>query len=328
MKLARYIGIPLSILTIISFILYFGPIKVLHSISLLPPYYFLIFIIALIFHIFSQIFWGFRIYFLTYGRGKPIKLTDAIKVVISSLFASTITPGYVGGEPIRIKKLMDYGLNPGESTAITVGERGFDSIFFGIFFLLLVLDGFIYSSYRIYLFAGGILLLVFLIIIVLSISGKTHLGRLVKGIFSIYSRISGKNHNTERIEKEVESYSNVMKDMFSGNIVVFILGLSSTFLLWISDFFVPIVLILGFGIHVNFITVILIEVILVLISLAPITPGAAGIMEILMIASFTSIVGTQFILIFVIMWRFITFYFNIIFGSFYLHWILKESPKK
>jgi len=327
-RIARLIGIPLSVVTIIAFILYFGINNVLDSILLLSPYYIVFFIIALLFHIASQVFWGFRIYFLTYGRGKPVGLRNAIRAVIASLFASTITPGYVGGEPIRIKKLVDYGLNVGEATAITVGERGFDAIFFGFFFFILILDGFLYSSLRLYLIAGGIVILGFFAIILLSIGGKKHLNRFVGRIYSLISKFSGRNHNQKKIEDEVENYSRVMKELFSKDPAIFILALASTFLLWSVDFYVPIILILGFGIHPDILYIILIQIVLVLISLAPLTPGASGIMEILMIATFTSVVGARLILIFVIMWRFITFYFNIIFGSFYLHWVLKEKPNK
>jgi len=327
-RIARLIGIPLSVGTILAFILYFGIDNIINSILLLSPDYIVFFIIAILFHIASQVFWGFRIYFLTYGRGKPVGLRNAIRAVIASLFASTITPGYVGGEPIRIKKLVDYGLNVGEATAITVGERGFDSIFFGFFFFILLLDGFFYSSLKLYLIAGGIVIAAFFAIILLSISGKKHLNIIVGRIYGIVSKFTGKNHNEMKIQDEVENYSRVMKELFSKDPIIFSLSLISTFLLWSVDFYVPVILILGFGIKPDILFIILIQIILVLISLAPITPGASGIMEILMIATFTSVVGPKLILIFVIMWRFITFYFNIIFGSFYLHWVLKEKSDK
>ena len=87
---------------------------------------------------------------------------------------------------------------------------------------------------------------------------------------------------------------------------------------------VPAVLILGFGYPPNLIDVIFIQVLLVLVSLLPVTPGSAGIMEVLMIATFSAFFPNGGIVAFVLIWRFITFYLNLIIGSLSLHFVVAK----
>ncbi len=329
-KGARYIGIGISIITLSIFIYIYGPYNLLRTISSLPSIFILFFIAALAFHMLSFAFWSFRIKFLSYVNGYKISFYQAFITVISSLFVATLTPGYIGGEPIRIKKLSDYGIPAGSSTAIVLGERGFDSIFFIIVFAFIILSGFVTLTYEFHIYAiiGIIVLIAFLGFLVLSIGAKNFLkvvtDKIIKFILRMDKKGKRNKENLEKVAQGIELFADSTKKMFVKRPAMLVVGVLITSLLWLSDFSVPVILIMGFGIKPDVIYILFIQVILVLISLIPITPGAAGIMEILMLATFAIFLPHNYLVIFIIIWRFITFYFNILIGSFSIHKIVTK----
>lgn len=329
-KGAKYIGIGISILTLSVFIYIYGPFNLLRTLSSLPSIFILFFIAALAFHLLSFIFWSFRIKFLSFVNGYKITFYQAFITVISSLFIATLTPGYIGGEPVRIKKLNDYGIPAGSSTAIVLGERGFDSIFFILIFTFIILSGFVTLTYEFHIYAiiGIVVLIVFLAFLVLSIGAKNFFKVLIEKIEKFLVKIDKKGkrnrENFSKVAEGIELFADSTKTMFIKKPAMLVAGVLITSLLWLSDFSVPVILIMGFGIRPDIIYILFIQVILVLISLIPITPGAAGIMEILMLATFAAFLPHNYLVIFIIIWRFITFYFNILLGSFSIHKIVTK----
>lgn len=327
---ARYIGIIISILTLSIFVYIYGPYNLLSTMEMLPVSFVIFFLIALGFHFLSFVFWSFRIKFLSYVNKFRISFYQSFVTVISSLFVATLTPGYIGGEPVRIKKLSDYGIPTGTSTAIILGERGFDSIFFVIVFAFIILSGYftLTAAFHLYAIIGLIVLLVFLAVLILSIGAKnfikTLLNRIENFLIKIDKKGKRKRESFSKIAGEIELFSDSTKIMFIKKPSLMLIGVIITSLIWLSDFTVPLILIMGFGVRPDVVYIIFIQVFLVLISLIPLTPGAAGIMEILMLATFSIFLPHNYLVIFIIIWRFITFYFNIIIGSLLVHKIVTK----
>jgi uncharacterized protein (TIRG00374 family) len=326
----KFLGIAISIITLGVFVYIYGPYNLLKTISSLPPIYLVFFLTALGFHLLSLVFWALRIKYLASVNGQKITFMQSLLTVVSSLFAATLTPGYIGGEPVRIKKLSDYGMNPGSSAALVLGERGFDAIFFIVVLFLIIIGGFISISgpFKLYVYIGGVVLILFLVILIVSMGAASLFKKILFRIENYFTRKDKKEGKRKelflKIAKEIETFTSSTKTMFIKNPGVVFAGVTITALLWISDFSVPVVLIMGFGITPDILYIIFVQVILVLISLIPITPGAAGIMEVLMLATFSIFLPHGFLVIFIIFWRFITFYFNIILGSFTIHKIVTK----
>jgi len=327
---SKFLGIGVSVVTLLVFTIIYGPGNLYRTFVSLPPYFLLFFLAALSFHILSFVFWSLRIVVLARANGFKISFPRAFIVVMSSLFAASITPGYVGGEPIRIKKLNDYGVPVGNATAIALGERGFDSIFFVIIFAFVILSGLeiLTGQLRLYAIVGIVVLVIFLTFLLLSMGAHTMMKRTMGWIERVVKRFERKGKNYEqalpKIFEHVEAYSSSTRQIFLKNPVVLTAGIAITSLLWLSDFSVPTILLIGFGVSPNIIYVIFIQVILVLVSLIPLTPSSAGIMEVLMIATFSIFLPHSSLIAFVIVWRFITFYFNLAIGSLGFHKIVAK----
>jgi uncharacterized protein (TIRG00374 family) len=325
---SKYIGIAISAATILIFALIYGPANLVRAISSLPSTFYLFFLAAIALHIASFIFWALRIKILSRSNGYKISFVKSFITVISSLFAASITPGYVGGEPVRIKKLSDYGEPVGTATAIALGERGFDSIFFVGVFAFVILSGLevLTGDLRLIAIIGFILLVLFLLFILASMGVVSLMNRIKGWVERMVKRFDkSEKKYVERLPKffeHVETYASSSKEIFLKHPGALVLGVVTTSLLWVSDFMVPVMLILGFGYAPNIIDVIFIQVLLVLISLIPVTPGSAGIMEVLMIATFSPFLPNGGIVAFVLIWRFITFYLNLIIGSLSLHYVV------
>ncbi|MEM0141197.1 MAG: flippase-like domain-containing protein [Thermoplasmatales archaeon] len=326
----KYIGIGVSVITIAVFAFIYGPFNLLRTFASLPTYFILFFLAALCLHILSFMFWATRIMVLSRANGMKVPFSKSLVAVVSSLFAASLTPGYVGGEPVRIKKLVDYGASAGTATAIALGERGFDSIFFVFVFLLVIITGIeiISGELRLYATIGIAVLGAFIVFLFLSMRAHKiagHINSVVQWFLDragIRKRLL-KNEMPD-VAGEVQSYSVSTRKIFINKPAYLAAGITVTSMMWLSDFSVPLFLLLGFGVMPSLIYIIFIQVVLVLISLIPLTPGSAGLMEILMFATFSIFLSHSQLVAFVIIWRFITFYFNIILGSFALHKIVTK----
>jgi len=327
---AKYIGIGISILTLAIFALVYGPENLLKTFVSLPVYFLFFFLAALCLHILSFIFWASRISILSKASGIRVTFPRAMIVVLSSLFAASLTPGYVGGEPVRIKKLSDYGASYGTSTAVVLGERGFDAIFFVSVFIIVILTGLgiVSGKIGIYAVAGTIVLVFFIVFLFISMSAHRAAGKINSVVSWIFTRIRKGGRWLQRdapdITEEVQSYSLSTRQIFLNRPGYFVAGIAVTTGMWLSDFSVPILPPAGLRCH----------------AFSPVrdiypghscphlpgpnNTGAAGLMEVIMLATFSVFLSHSYLVAFVIMWRFITFYFNIILGSLALHKIVTK----
>ncbi|MCL4447543.1 MAG: flippase-like domain-containing protein [Thermoplasmatales archaeon] len=327
---SKFLGIAVSAVTLLIFIFVYGPENLLRTFSTLPSDFYIFFLAALALHVVSFLFWGLRIKLLSRTNGYKISFFKSFIAVMTSLFAASITPGYVGGEPVRIKKLIDYGEPAGTATAIALGERGFDSIFFVGVFAFAILTGLetLSGDLRILAMIGTVLLVLFLSFLLVSMGASSLMNRLKSWIERVARRFDRKGKKYEeslpKVFEHIEIYASSTKKIFLHHPGALIIGVLVTSLLWISDFMVPTALLIGFGVMPNLLDIIFIQIILVLISLIPVTPGSAGIMEVLMIATFSVFLPHGGIVAFVIIWRFITFYFNLIVGSLSLHYLVTK----
>lgn len=87
-------------------------------------------LLGVVLHILSWIFYSIRLRSLATLAGHWISFELSLRSTLASNFLAAITPSSAGGEPLRIKILADDGLSYGSATAVAVGERLLDSIFF------------------------------------------------------------------------------------------------------------------------------------------------------------------------------------------------------
>ena len=91
----------------------------------------------------------------------------------------------------------------------------------------------------------------------------------------------------------------------------------STSLMWIVDFLIPSIILIGLGFDPHWIFILTSMVIIILITIIPITPGGSGLAEFSGYFLFSQIVPADIAAVLVILWRVITFYPNLLLGLFY-----------
>ena len=64
--------------------------------------------------------------------GGEISLKNSVAIILSSLFAASITPAHAGSEVVRVQLLRRFKLSIGDASAVVLGEDMLDALFLGI----------------------------------------------------------------------------------------------------------------------------------------------------------------------------------------------------
>jgi hypothetical protein len=121
-------------------------------------------------------------------------------------------------------------------------------------------------------------------------------------------------HFARSIDHEVDNFHNTLSDFLSHGKSGLVYGLIFTVLFWFCEFIIVSFLLIGLSQPPIFVESLIIQLVIAVIMMIPLTPGASGIAEI----SFTSLYGlfvnSSILGILVVLWRSILFYFNILLG--------------
>ncbi len=290
------------------------------------------FIIAFFLQIISWFIWGARLKVLSHEIEKNFKISiwESTKIVIANLFLAAITPSMAGGEPVRIYLLKKDGLSVGAATASVLGERLLDAVFI----IFCVPIGFFVFRNKIeigYIQIGlsvGILLfvlIIFLFILTMNYPSKTKsfLITISKKIDKI-RKIKSKDKILDRINSEVDNFHKCMIYFITEGKKIFIIAGSLTILYWLTIFMIPSMIFLGLGLKPYYILSYSAQILLIVVIMLPTTPGSSGITEGFLAGLYSVIIGSSLIGIFILIFRFITFHFNLIIGAIFQYKIFKS----
>jgi len=295
------------------------------------------FLIAILLNILYWILWAARLKILSnaFDKNLNISLAESTKIIIANLFLACITPSMAGGEPVRIHLLNKDGMSLGGATAVVIAERLFDAIFI---LIMVPIAFFIFQGIRDLGFAGKGLLIgivVFAGFILLFIYAIIRPEKTKSFLIFISNKISksSKKKNKEgkiikRINQEVDNFHNSMMS-FRGNEGRKALLKASviTVLFWSTGFIVPSMILLGLGLPPYFIESYAAQVLLLVIIMMPTTPGSAGVAEAGIYGLYGILIGTgegSLIGVFLILYRFISYYMNLIAGAIFQHRVFKS----
>ena len=282
--------------------------------------------LAIGFRILALIFWGVRIQVLSRALGYRVNLPPAVNMVLAGLLAGTITPGQVGNDPVRVHELYRAGVKIGDATAVVIMERFLDGIILTVMGLLIMT---IMTEYFLSVFSPALLILVviawifmisFLFIPLFAIRYpekiKNFLMRLVNWLVPRLFRMSA-SHNwiTERADHEIDNlFTSMARFTGTARRGLFIGGIM-TGLFWITEFMVSSIIMMGLGLSPFILESFFFQILIAIIMMIPLTPGSSGITELSTSSLYALIIPSGMIGIFVLLWRFVTFYLNIILGS-------------
>lgn len=283
-------------------------------------------LLAIAFRLIALGIWGLRIQVMSGSLGYRVPLPHCMNMVLAGLLAGTITPGQAGGEPVRVHELYRSGVKLGDAAAVVIMERVLDGIILTVMGIILMtlMTRFFWSSFSpgLYLLViiAWILMISFLIIPVLAIRypemTKKVLMKLVNWLVPKLSWWSSSPQTlVELADKEIDNLFMSMA-RFAGTARMGLLGGAiTTGLFWVTEFLVASFILMGLGLGPAVVESFFFQILIAIINMIPLTPGSSGITELSTSSLYALIIPTGMIGIFVLLWRFITFYLNIMLGA-------------
>ena len=326
LKKSLLFSVLVSLVSIVIVIWFTMDMDDIGKISEIDPLYL---IIALFFHVGSWAIWSARIKTLTKASGGFISFSKTFKIVVSSLFAAAITPSQAGGEPMRIY-LLTKDMKAGDATAIIFTDRFLDMAF------LILISPLSLVIFRNVIFSGGlfvfliftIALFVFAIVLTVLIMYRPEIIKnLVKKISSLISRFRGEekaNQLIDRIDSEIDSFVESMWNLAKRRIDL-IFASFCTVAYWSIEFFIASLIMMGLGYPPQVLHTFAAQILLTVIVLVPITPGSSGIAEFGFVALFSTFAKSVPMGVFVVLWRLITYHFNLIAGGVAISKVLGDT---
>ena len=275
-------------------------------------------LIAFLLHALFWLFWALRLKLLFSFLKHKITLGYALDTTLASMFLAAITPSSAGGEPVRVKMLVDKGASIGSASAVVLVERLLDAIFFiAALSLFIVLSGF---STKFCLEVGLVFfvsLVIFIALLYMGITKPERADALVEKCYPALKKIlkeekAGKICNY--IKKELRLFSDAMVELASNSVNQITTVLLLTAAIWMVEFLVPSAVLMAFKQSPFILYSLTSQLIIVILSLIPITPGSSGIAEASMFYLYSRFVTAHTIGVLVVIWRVITYFSNLIIG--------------
>jgi uncharacterized protein (TIRG00374 family) len=293
--------------------------------------FFLILAIGLRFFSFSV--WALRIQKMSLSLGYTVPFPHCFNLVVANLLVGAITPGQAGGEPVRIHELYKANMPLGDATAVVIMERVLDAIM--LVFLsvcsILIMGSVIWSlssGIIFVIFFSLFLLILFVVLLVYAVRYPDPAKKLVMR-FLHWVQVKMKRPSIHRIisstDVEFDNFCSGINAFASHGKAGFVWGTVYTILFWFSEFVIASVILMGLGLPPSLSESILAQVIIALVSMIPLTPGASGIAELSAATLYALFIPTAVLGIFILLWRLIMFYLNIVFGFIATMFIFKRE---
>ncbi|HNX17837.1 MAG TPA: flippase-like domain-containing protein [Methanoregula sp.] len=314
-----YISIAFSIV-VLALILYFtineNTIEYLKKIN---PWFLLL---AFLTHIMTMCFWAMRVKKMSGSLGYPIKFFYSLNLVFANLLAAAVTPAQAGGEPVRVHELYKAKVPLGDATAIVIMERVLDGIAlaalaaFAMFALTeqwkslgSISDVMVYITW---IFVAGCLLLFYL-----AIRRPDVMKRVACKAARFFTKSWEQSRVTEllaRIESEIVNFHAAVLKFVRTAKSGLLWGMFFTLLYWISEIVTASLILIGLGQPPLFLESFVIQLILAILMMLPLTPGSSGIAEVGATSMYALFIPAAIVGVFVVLWRIVLYYFNIALG--------------
>lgn len=293
-------------------------------------------VLALCTHMLALCFWALRIKFMSRSLGYKVGFFYCLNLVCANMLVAAVTPSQAGGEPVRIHELYKAGVKVGDSTAIVITERILDGIVLGIsgaFFMLVLGSEWqrIGSVFSYLMYISWIVLSIIVIVFIYSVKNPGLLKRFIHYTSRWFTRKWESRrieHLAGSIDREVDNFHNTLADFISHGKAGLIYGIVFTAFFWFCEFIIVSVLLIGLGQPPIFVESLIMQLVIAVIMMIPLTPGASGIAEISFSSLYGIFVNSSVLGILVVLWRSILFYFNILLGLIASLLIVQRETRK
>jgi uncharacterized protein (TIRG00374 family) len=267
-------------------------------------------------------FWALRIKFMSRSLGYRVRFSYALNLVFANMLVAAITPSQAGGEPVRVHELYRAGVKIGDATAIVITERILDGIVLGIggaFFMFVLGSEWqrIGSTFSYLMYISWFVISALVILFIYSVKKPDLLKKIIHTISGRFTR-KWESRKIEKfalsIDREVDNFHQTLTDFLSHGKGGLVSGTIFTALFWFCEFIIVSFLLLGLGQPPIFIESLIVQLVIALVMMIPLTPGGSGIAEIMFTSLYGLFVNSSVLGILVVLWRSILFYFNILLG--------------
>jgi uncharacterized protein (TIRG00374 family) len=290
-------------------------------------------LLALMLRTFSLIFWAFRMTELSKALHYRVKAGYAFLVVTANLFAGAITPGQAGGEPVRIHGLYRDGVAIGDATAVVLMERVLDGVVLSLMGVIAMIAlGPLWLSLPAWIIAGMVIAWAFMVGLILLLALAVRRPAPVKVLIMrvlvwAERRFPGKwvRKAAAGAETETDALFAALVYFTSKGRRGLIMGGLCTAAFWSSEFFVASLILIALGQPPFVAESFLFQLIIAIVSLAPLTPGSSGIAEIAAASLYSLILPSSIVGVFVLLWRALLYYYNIVVGVIGSLWVVRRE---
>jgi len=313
----------ISIFALIALLVFTVKKETYTALTQMVPLYLMLTLVFSILHLYLDVL---RLQILTWALGKFISFKSSVEFTMGGLFLGAVTPFQSGGIPLQVYVLKREGFSIGEGTAVIL----FRAIL-GLGVVVVALPG-IFAYYHIistaqvlrsilnYLFFFYLIAIILLMLVLFKTEGtRSCLHRF--GDFLRKRRVirsEKPKRFVDRMLDEVENFKRSIVLFFRGGkwktLLCFVVTLVSMGLY----FLIAPMLLLGLGVQVPVMKAVILQLVLTYLLVFIPTPGASGVAELGGFSFFSLICPRELLGVYVLLWRFFTFYISVIIGGFVL----------
>ena len=294
----------------------------IEHLSRISPYYLLL---ATLLHIVSLGFWALRIQAMSASLGYRVNFRHCVNLVFANMLVAAVTPSQAGGEPVRIHELYRAGVPVGDATAVVVMERILDGIVLGALgaFAILFLGSYWsslasgFSGISLVMYIAWISVILFVLVFVYSVKYPDYLKRALKWMSRWVDRrwhLKRLESLLDSIDREVDNFNEGLVRFVNHGKIGLVWGFIFTGLFWISEFAIASLLLVGLGQPPYFIESFVVQLVIAILMMIPLTPGGSGVAELGATSLYSLFVPSAIVGVFVLLWRLILYYLNILLG--------------
>lgn len=279
-------------------------------------------LLAFLTHILTMCFWALRVQKMTGSLGYRIGFFYSLNLVFANLLAAAITPAQAGGEPVRIHELYKADVPLGDATAIVIMERVLDGVALAAlaaFSMIVLTDQWkslgTVSEVMVYvtwIFVAGCIFLFYL-----AVRRPDTVKRVVNRCTMFLTK-TWENKRVEtllaRADKEIDNFQSATIRFVHTAKGGLLWGMLFTLLYWVSEIVTASLILVGLGQPPLILESFVIQLILAILMMMPLTPGSSGIAEVGATSMYALFIPASIVGIFVVIWRVVLYYFNIALG--------------
>ena len=328
-----YISIAFSLVVLVIILFFTINANTIEYLKKVNPWFLLL---AFLTHILTMCFWAMRVKKMAGSLGYPIKFFYSLNLVFANLLAAAVTPAQAGGEPVRVHELYKAKVPLGDATAIVIMERVLDGVAlaalaaFAMFALTeewkslgTISDIMVFITW---IFVAGCLVLFYL-----AVRRPDVMKRMADKAARFFTRKwepAKVTHLLERIEKEIANFHAAVIKFVRSAKSGLLWGFLFTLLYWVSEIVTASLILMGLGQPPLFFESFVIQLILAILMMLPLTPGSSGIAEVGATSMYALFLPSAIVGVFVVLWRVVLYYFNIALGVMSSLIIVKREASK